>query len=137
MKVIALLEVRNDALHIAIEIHLCIVVRGGDHLREIDHRDVLLVIHEEIELIEVGVNQAVRSHLSDQLHQSIEQLAWVSKLRHLCQRVALDPPHDDAMSANIHWLWDGEAVFIEGLHIGVLLQRGKSREVQPRCTLSV
>jgi 2-keto-4-pentenoate hydratase len=47
-------------------------VRGRDHLREVDHRDVLLLVHQQVELVEVAVDEAVLGHPHNQVHQLVE-----------------------------------------------------------------
>jgi hypothetical protein len=58
-------------------------VGRGDHLREIDDGDLLVVGYEEVELVEVAVNQSVAGQQYDQLHQPVVHLARVSQLRYL------------------------------------------------------
>jgi hypothetical protein len=42
-----------------LEVPLRVGVRGGDHLREVDQRDALVVVDKQVELVEVAVDQPV------------------------------------------------------------------------------
>jgi hypothetical protein len=59
------LEESPYTLHIPFEIILSVDVRSGDHLGEVDQSDVFLVIHQQIELVEISMYQPITRKSND------------------------------------------------------------------------
>ena len=127
----ALSEEALDAFDVTSEVILCVQVRRGDHLREIDHGDFLVLTDHEIELVEVAMDEAVLRELNDELDQAMVDLLSVDESFDVDHRVGLDQGHHDTVSVRIdrHRSW--EASLIQRLHERILFQRGYPRHVEP------
>lgn len=55
----------------------------GDHLRKVDHCDVVFVIQHEVELIEISMDEAVIGQFHDQIHNFTIQGSWIFHFMHL------------------------------------------------------
>ena len=49
------------------------------HLWEVDHRDVFLVVHKQVKLVEVTVDKAMLSKLDDEFNESVVYLFSVDQ----------------------------------------------------------
>ena len=49
-------------------IPLCVLVVDGDHLREVNHGDGVVVAAHEVELVEVAVDEPAVGQLQNQIH---------------------------------------------------------------------
>lgn len=76
-------------------------VLRGDHLREIDQRQPLLIVHQYVEFVEITVNETVPRQANDHLHALLVHLVRVSHLPtpQLVHGVSLRVAHEDDMSA--------------------------------------
>lgn len=63
--------------------HLCVLVAGRHHLREVNNDGLVLVSDHDVELIEVAMNDAVVSELHDQVHKIAVQLTRVFEIFNL------------------------------------------------------
>ena len=67
-----------------IHVPFCVLVRGANHLREVDHDRLAAVApDEDVELVEVAVDQARTRKAHDEVHQRRVQLPRVGMLRYL------------------------------------------------------
>ena len=108
----ALREEALDTFDVTSEVVLCVQVRCGDHLREIDHGDFLVLTDHEIELVEVAMDEAVLRELNDELNQAMVDLLSVDEAFDIDHRVGLDQGHHDTVSVRVDRHRSGEASLI-------------------------
>lgn len=58
-------------------------MRSGHHLREVDHRYVIVVIEHQVELVEISMNKSMIGQFDDQLHDFAVQQGRVLNFAHL------------------------------------------------------
>ena len=62
---------------------LCIRMTCRNHLREVNHCYMIVLIHHNVELVKVTMYESVISKLHNQLHTVIVHGCWVRQLSHL------------------------------------------------------
>lgn len=63
--------------------HLCVLVGGGDHLREVDDDWLVVRSDHDVELVEVSVDDSVAGQLDDQVHEVVVETLNVGNLVHV------------------------------------------------------
>ena len=112
-----------------------IQVVGAHHLREVNQGERLaacrVIIHQQIELVEVAVHQAVLGEADHQVEGALPGCSRRAQRPQAGQRHAVHQGHEHRVAVHIHSLGHREAVGVEGLHERVLLQGRQVRQVQP------
>ena len=66
-------------------------VRSGNHLWEVVHRDVIVAVQHQVELIEVTMNETVVRQLHYQLHTLVIQSRCVTNFLNLGPKIVHNP----------------------------------------------
>ena len=109
-----LLEVGLNTSDVALEIVVGVGVRGRDHLREINHGQLLVVVDHHVELVVVTMHEAVLSQSHYNLHHVLVDLVRVWHTLHLDHGISLNKRHHDAVTVCIDGHRSGEVALVQG-----------------------
>mmetsp|Transcript_89935 Transcript_89935/g.268311 ORF Transcript_89935/g.268311 Transcript_89935/m.268311 type:complete len:229 (-) Transcript_89935:502-1188(-) len=139
VKLRPLLHVYVDALpeelangpHISVEVVLCILVRQVNDLREVDQRQLFVLVYHQVKLVKVAVDNACSGESHQETHQPLEDLVRMSQRPQVEQWHCVDEAHDDAVPVLIDRRGHGKALVLQSPHVRELLHRGQPRHVHP------
>lgn len=131
------LEKQRKIVNIAVKQVRRVQVIDRNHLGEIDHDDLHVVVDEEIELVEIAVNEPGLSKTDDQRKAPLVDFLRVVEMFDVVEQRRVDVFHDDGMAIVIDRLGHRKSLIVKHLHESVLLLRGQPRKVEPGRTVTL